>query len=662
MLAGAVTMQSRRQQGRQASPTAAVAHPILFIHAAPQPPMTTSLDPQFAPLAAALSQEFALEAELGRGGMGVVFRATDLVLDRSVALKVLPPSLGADPEVRARFLREARTAGQLSHPHIVHIHRADERAGFAFFVMGLVEGENLGQRVRDRGPLPPADAVRHLREVAWALAYAHARGVIHRDVKPENIMIERGSNRALVTDFGIARVETAAHLTTEGHVVGTANFMSPEQVNGGTLDGRSDLYALGVVGYYLLSGRLPFEGLAPGAVLVAHATQTPPSLRSVAPRLPAALADVIDRCLAKQPADRFATGEDLAEALRRAMEGAVAAREPVVSDRHRTLSEDQAAVVWRRAAQLQAEAAARLERETRAHAVRTQLGEPVADEPAPGAAPTASYRLQDVEAAAIEAGISQRYVALAMSELPRDAAVPAAAVATGFVPRAASTLLGEPPPALSVTRIIQAPARDVLRAIGRVFQGPSAKLTLRDQIGAHPLDGGILVFNIPGMNAIVNGTHPFMQLRFGLYATEIRTAIRVLDRGPGGCEVSVHADLRPGVSTNVWMYTGIGSSMGAVGGVVGGIVGAKALAIAGVLLATPIATGIALGAAATVAVARFSYKYSVRKARLELEELLASVDRSLRTRSVFEEDPPALPRPSDASDDGMLGAWAGGGE
>lgn len=629
--------------------------------------MSSTIDPQFAPLAAALTQEFALEAELGRGGMGVVFRATDLMLDRSVALKVLPPNLGADPDVRARFLREARTAGQLSHPHIVHIHRADERAGFAFFVMGLVEGENLGQRVRDRGPLAPADAVRHLREVAWALAYAHARGVVHRDVKPENIMIERGSNRALVTDFGIARVERAGNLTSEGQVVGTAHYMSPEQVQGSALDGRSDLYALGVVGYYLLSGRHPFEGLAPGAVLVAHATQTPPPLRSVAPRLPAELAEAIDRCLAKRPEDRFATGEDFAETLRRAMEGAVAAKEPVVSDRHRVLSEDQAALVWRRAAQLQAEAAARLERETRAHAIRSQIGAPEKAAPTDAApasspTPTSTYRLQDVESAAIEAGISQRYVALALSELPSDAVAATAPTESGFVAQAAGAFLGDVKPALSATRIINAPARDVLRAIGRVFQGPQHRLTLRDQIGKHPLDGGILAFTIPGLDAITNGTHPFMQLRFGLYATELRTAIRILDRSAGGCEVSVHADLRPGVGTQVWMYTGIGASAAAASGVVGGVVGAKALAIAGVTLGAPIAIGMALGVALTVGISRFSYRYALRKARLELEELLASVERSLRTRSVFEEDPPALPRPADSSDDDGLPSWVGGGE
>jgi hypothetical protein len=337
------------------------------------------------------------------------------------------------------------------------------------------------------------------------------------------------------------------------------------------------------------------------------------------------------------------------------MEGAVAAGEPVVSDRHRVLSEDQAALVWRRAAQLQAEAAARLERETRAHAMRTQIGAPARTDAAPSAdearspAPTASYRLADVESAAIEAGISQRYVALALSELPTATAVPVVPAETGFVAQAAGALLGEVKPALSATRIINAPARDVLRAIGRVFQGPQYQLKLRDQIGTHPLDGGILAFTLPGMEAIANGSYALMQLRYGLYAKELRTAIRVLDRGSAGCEVSVHADLRPGVPTQVWMYTGIGSAVGAVGGVVGGIVGAKALAMAGLLLMTPIGLGMAAGAALTVGMSRFSYAYALRKARTELDELLADVDRSLRTRSVFEEDPPQLPPRRDGS-------------
>lgn len=611
--------------------------------------MPPTLDQALAALPAALAGEFELERELGRGGMGVVFLARDLVLDRHVALKVLPPD-AATAEVRTRFLREARTAGQLSHPHIVHIHRADERGEFAFFVMGVVDGENLGQRVRDRGPLPPAEVVRHLREVAWALAYAHARGVIHRDVKPENIMIERGTNRALVTDFGIARSERSPSLTGEGHVVGTAHYMSPEQVQGTALDGRSDLYALGVVGYFLLSGRLPFEGEGATAVLVAHVTRPAPPLISVAPNVPRALAEVIDRCLSKDPAARFATGEDLSEALRRALEGAVAAREPVaVSGGHRVLSEDQAGLVWRRAAQLQAEAAARLERETRAHATRALGAGSAADKDAPGDASSApgpaTYRLQDVESAAVEAGISQRFVALALSELPRDDMAVAGDDEHSSRERVGRALLGDLRRSVSVSRIIRAPARDVLKLIGRTFQGLPFRMALLDQIGAHPLDGGILVFKLSDIDGSGQISYPFTWLRYGLGARELRATLRPLENDRSATEVTVVADARPGMNANVWGYAGMTFGATATAGAFGGIVGAKMMALAGALIAAPaLVTALAAGALA-VAGTRAFYRAEGRWATSELEELLRAIDVSLRSRSIFDEDPPALPPP-----------------
>ncbi|MEO6444021.1 MAG: serine/threonine-protein kinase [Gemmatimonadaceae bacterium] len=230
-----------------------------------------------------------------------MFLARELTLDRLVALKVLPTELTGDAAHRERFIREARTAAQLSHPNIVPIFRADEIDGIAFFAIGYIDGETTADRLAARGPLPHADVVRIVREVAWALAYAHARGVIHRDIKPENIMIERGNGRVMVTDFGIARDTRATGMTADGMVLGSVRYMSPERVAGEEGDGRADLYSLGVVAYQLLSRTLPFDAPQASAVLLMHATRSVPSLRAVAPTVPAALAAVIEGCLAKDP-------------------------------------------------------------------------------------------------------------------------------------------------------------------------------------------------------------------------------------------------------------------------------------------------------------------------------------------------------------------------
>src|SRR5687768_7141586 len=231
---------------------------------------------EFLDLQGALAGEYSLQRELGRGGMGVVYLARDVQLDRDVAIKVLPTHLARDQIARERFVREARTAAGLSHPHIVPIFRVGDAGGFVFFVMSYVEGETLGERLRTRGPLPPADATRVLREVAWALAYAHGRGIVHRDVKPDNILLEAGTGRALVTDFGIAHGgRDPGPGTDPGKLTGTAHFMSPEQAANAPLDGRSDLYALGVVGYLAVSGRLPFEAPNVPALLVRQATEAP---------------------------------------------------------------------------------------------------------------------------------------------------------------------------------------------------------------------------------------------------------------------------------------------------------------------------------------------------------------------------------------------------
>jgi serine/threonine-protein kinase len=276
---------------------------------------------EFLDLQSALAGEYSLQRELGRGGMGIVYLARDVQLDRDVAIKVLPPVLAEQPAPRERFLREARIAAGLSHPHIVPIHRVGEAGGFVFFVMSYVEGETLGDRLRTRGPLPPADAARVLREVSWALAYAHGRGIVHRDIKPDNILLEAGSGRALVTDFGIAHGSAdPAAASDAGRIMGTAHFMSPEQAAGEAIDGRSDIYALGVVGYLAVSGRLPFEATNLPALLARQATGAAPGIGRVAPGMPPALAATIDRCLEHDPDERFPDGEAMAAALAPATE------------------------------------------------------------------------------------------------------------------------------------------------------------------------------------------------------------------------------------------------------------------------------------------------------------------------------------------------------
>jgi hypothetical protein len=249
--------------------------------------------------------------------MGAVYLAQDLQLQRLVAIKVLPPELAVRPELRERFLRETRLAAGFSHPNIVAVHAVEDHPQLLAFVMGFVEGETLGQRVRRAGPLGGAEAVRLLQEIAWALSYAHGRGVVHRDIKPDNILIERATGRALLTDFGIARSSAAgvSNLTQVGEVVGTPQFMSPEQAAGEPLDGRSDLYSLGVVAFFAVTGRLPFDAPSAGAVMAMHLTQAPPRVASIRPDLAPALCAAIDRCLEKDPAQRFESGEALAAAL-----------------------------------------------------------------------------------------------------------------------------------------------------------------------------------------------------------------------------------------------------------------------------------------------------------------------------------------------------------
>ena len=270
-------------------------------------------------LRAQLGDRYAIERELGRGGMGTVYLARDLRLDRPVALKVLPPEFAAQPALRERFLRETRMAAGFSHPNIVPVYAIEQGDDLLAYAMGFIEGESVAERVARAGPLGVRETARLLQDAGYALAYAHGRGVVHRDIKPENVMIERATGRALVMDFGIARTiqapEAAAGLTRVGEVVGTPEYMSPEQATGDVVDGRSDLYSLGLTAYYALTGTVAMASATVGKVLARQITEVLPSVRDVRGDVPPALAEAIDRCLAKDPAARFDRAESLVEAL-----------------------------------------------------------------------------------------------------------------------------------------------------------------------------------------------------------------------------------------------------------------------------------------------------------------------------------------------------------
>ena len=267
-------------------------------------------------LRAALAGRYTLERELGRGGMATVWLARDLKHDRLVALKVLRPEI-AQALGTERFLQEIELTTRLHHPRLIPLLESGEAAGQLFYVMPCVSGESLRDRLRRQTQLSLADALRLTREVAEALSYAHGEGVVHRDVKPENVML--ADDHAVVTDFGLAKALTEAggkKLTDTGITVGTPAYMSPEQGAGSRqLDARSDLYSLATVLYEMLAGDPPFSGVNGQAILARKAADPVPRLRTVRPDVPPPLEQVIDRALARAPADRFATVAEFAAAL-----------------------------------------------------------------------------------------------------------------------------------------------------------------------------------------------------------------------------------------------------------------------------------------------------------------------------------------------------------
>jgi len=264
-------------------------------------------------LARTLSGRYEITGLLGRGGMAVVFLAEDLALERQVAIKVLPPEMSHDTKLIPRFQQEAKTAAKLDHPNIIPIYRVESEAGLVYFVMKYVTGRSLEQLLEE-GPLPIDLARRVLREAALALGHAHQRRIVHRDVKPANIMLE-ADGRVILTDFGISKaVQGASQLTGTGTIIGTPHYMAPEQAKGLEVDGRADQYALGIVGHQILTGKQPFDGSA-HSILYKHVFEPPPPMLLARPDVPRDFSSALERALSKDPEQRFPTMEAFAAAL-----------------------------------------------------------------------------------------------------------------------------------------------------------------------------------------------------------------------------------------------------------------------------------------------------------------------------------------------------------
>jgi serine/threonine protein kinase len=270
---------------------------------------------------------YEIRSSLGAGGMGEVYRARDTRLDREVAVKVLPANLSSDPALRQRLDREAKAVSKLSHPHICTLHDIGHQDGVDFLVMELVEGETLDHRLI-KGPLPPEQAIRFAAQIAEALAKAHKMGITHRDLKPSNIMLTKSG--AKLMDFGLAKecgpgsltsaltemTADQAKLTVEGTIVGTFQYMAPEQLEGKEADARTDIFALGEVIYEMATGKAAFGGMTRASLIAAILTSDPQPMAALQPMMPAALERVIRKCLAKDPDERWQSASDLAAELR----------------------------------------------------------------------------------------------------------------------------------------------------------------------------------------------------------------------------------------------------------------------------------------------------------------------------------------------------------
>lgn len=558
-------------------------------------------------LARAVAGEFRLVREIGRGGMGVVYLAEDTQLERRVAIKTLPSHLMADAQVRQRFLREARTAAALSHPNIVPIYSAAERDGVVFFTMGYVEGESLAERLLRDGPLDVKAALAIVRQLALALEAAHVANVVHRDIKAENVLLD-GAGRVLVTDFGIARVSEAQPLTATGTVLGTVHYMSPEQVMGEPLDGRADLYALGVLLYHALTNRFPFERPNNSAVLVAHVNSAAPSARERAPHVPLSVDALVSDLLVKRPESRLESARVLLERLDALAPDTDEAGEssppshrslvvPAVVPAPRTpperLSSADAQAVWARAAELQA---------------YTGVQAPPAQFAGASTSPalTRGYDSALVKEAAQEAGIAPQYVERALAERAQAVAPRAEVVVQpGRQARSAPNAFLGAHSKLEFEAVVDGELS--LEALEDVAD--LARRSLGDQVSVSAVGRTLTIST--GVLRANQGTMP-RALQLIISVRNGRTSIRAFE------------DLS---QTSVGLFVGLGVSAGfgvtmpTLGLLINaGTPGFAAAAAAGVLVS-------ALGGA------RFAFRRTVDKKSRELRELVEELARFAEERN-----------------------------
>ncbi len=279
------------------------------------PPSTSSAEVLQQRLQRLVEGKYRMERMLGKGGMGAVFLAHDLTLEREVAIKVLPPDIAQDEQVMRRFQQEAKTAAKLDHPNIIPIYRVESEGGLNYFVMKYIAGTSLEAVLEQKQPLSTEYTQRVLWEAACALGHAHQRSVVHRDVKPANIMFDH-DGRVMLTDFGISKaLQAASGFTATGMIIGTPHYMAPEQAKGQTVDGRADQYSLAVVGYRMITGELPFSGDSVHTILYKHIFEEAPRAKTRRADAPEFLSAAISRALSKEPDHRYPTMEEFATAI-----------------------------------------------------------------------------------------------------------------------------------------------------------------------------------------------------------------------------------------------------------------------------------------------------------------------------------------------------------